>query len=106
VGPVLDDDLLAMPEIQQAIESGTDASVSITINNVDRSSTGRLGGRVAAKYGDKGFPATININMQVRVTVKTFLVYVWWPWVPPVLLSDGLSYLTGLGSDPEQLTDL
>ncbi len=67
MGAVLDDDLLAMPEIQQAIESGTDASVSITINNVDRSSTGRLGGRVAAKYGDKGFPATININMQVSM---------------------------------------
>lgn len=65
MGPVLDDELLAMPEILEAIESGTDATVSMTINNVDRSSTGRLGGRVAKKYGDKGFPATISINMQV-----------------------------------------
>ena len=65
MGPVLDNDLLAMPQIKEAIEHGTSTSVALTINNVDRSALGRLGGAVAAKYGDKRFPATLDINLEV-----------------------------------------
>eukprot|EP00884_Botryococcus_braunii_P009765 jgi/Botrbrau1/18790/Bobra.0386s0105.1 len=64
VGPVLDDDILGLPEIQKALESGGDANIEMEIFNVDRSSLGRLGGVIAKQFGDKGFPGSININLK------------------------------------------
>lgn len=66
VGDVLDDEILAKPEIQEAIRTGGNASLDLEIVNVDRSTLGRLGGAIAKQYGDKGFPGSIDINFTVR----------------------------------------
>lgn len=66
VGEVLDDEILARPEIQEAIRTGGTVSLDLDIVNVDRSTLGRLGGAISKEYGDKGFPGSININFTVR----------------------------------------
>jgi glutamate synthase (ferredoxin) len=67
VGRVLDDELLEMAAVKQAVETGGDANVELEITNVDRSSLGRLGGAIAKRFGDKRFPGTIKINLKVRL---------------------------------------
>ncbi|KAI8562483.1 hypothetical protein RHMOL_Rhmol03G0039900 [Rhododendron molle] len=61
-GPVLDDVLLADPEISDAIENEKVVSKSIKIYNVDRAVCGRIAGVVAKKYGDTGFAGQLNIT--------------------------------------------
>ncbi|KAK2362867.1 glutamate synthase [NADH], amyloplastic [Trifolium repens] len=61
-GPVLDDVLLADPEIADAIENEKAVSKTIKIYNVDRSACGRIAGVIAKKYGDTGFAGQLNIT--------------------------------------------
>lgn len=60
-GPVLDDTILADPEIADAIENEKSVEKKLKIFNVDRSVGGRLGGAIAKKYGDTGFAGDIKI---------------------------------------------
>ncbi|XP_024029344.1 ferredoxin-dependent glutamate synthase, chloroplastic [Morus notabilis] len=61
-GPVLDDVLLADPEISDAIENEKVVNKSISIYNVDRAVCGRIAGAVAKKYGDTGFAGQLNVT--------------------------------------------
>ncbi|KAL1351164.1 hypothetical protein HN51_015114 [Arachis hypogaea] len=61
-GPVLDDVLLADPEIADAIKNEKVVSKTINIYNVDRAVCGRLAGSIAKKYGDTGFAGQLNIT--------------------------------------------
>ncbi|GER25787.1 glutamate synthase [Striga asiatica] len=61
-GPVLDDTLLADPEIAKAIDNETDVNKSVKIYNVDRAVCGRIGGVIAKRYGDTGFAGQLNIT--------------------------------------------
>ncbi|CAN6206347.1 unnamed protein product [Urochloa humidicola] len=61
-GPVLDDTILADPEIADAIENEKDVSKTFQIYNVDRAVCGRVAGVIAKKYGDRGFAGQLNIT--------------------------------------------
>ncbi|XP_027352326.1 ferredoxin-dependent glutamate synthase, chloroplastic isoform X1 [Abrus precatorius] len=61
-GPVLDDVLLADPEIADAIENEKVVSKTIKIYNIDRAVCGRVAGVIAKKYGDTGFAGQLNIT--------------------------------------------
>ncbi|XP_030515796.2 LOW QUALITY PROTEIN: ferredoxin-dependent glutamate synthase 1, chloroplastic/mitochondrial [Rhodamnia argentea] len=61
-GPVLDDVVLADPEISDAIENEKLVSKTFNIYNVDRAVCGRVAGVVAKKYGDTGFAGQLNIT--------------------------------------------
>ncbi|KAJ0043018.1 hypothetical protein Pint_18249 [Pistacia integerrima] len=61
-GPVLDNVLLADPEIFDAIENEKVVKKTIKIYNVDRAVCGRIAGVVAKKYGDTGFAGQLNIT--------------------------------------------
>ncbi|MEN9277534.1 MAG: glutamate synthase large subunit [Thermostichus sp. DG_1_5_bins_95] len=54
-GPVLDDEILARPEIQKALETCGTATLEISIVNTDRCVGGRIAGVIARLYGDTGF---------------------------------------------------
>jgi glutamate synthase (ferredoxin) len=72
-GPVLDDQLLADPDIQAVIQPQANqpnySTVSKTINvvNTDRTIGARLAGRIAADYGNNGFAGQINLNFHGSV---------------------------------------
>ncbi|KAJ6801873.1 ferredoxin-dependent glutamate synthase, chloroplastic-like [Iris pallida] len=61
-GPLLDETLLADPEISEAIEYEKGVSKSTRIYNVDRAVCGRIAGVIAKKYGDTGFAGQLNIT--------------------------------------------
>ncbi|KAK7396178.1 hypothetical protein VNO78_16993 [Psophocarpus tetragonolobus] len=61
-GPVLDDVLLADPEIADAIENEKVVNKTIKIYNIDRAVCGRIAGVIAKKYGDTGFAGQLNIT--------------------------------------------
>ncbi|CAA0812826.1 Ferredoxin-dependent glutamate synthase 1-chloroplastic/mitochondrial [Striga hermonthica] len=61
-GLVLDDTLLADPEIAKAIDNETVVNKSVKIYNVDRAVCGRIGGVIAKRYGDTGFAGQLNIT--------------------------------------------
>ncbi|XP_011027226.1 PREDICTED: ferredoxin-dependent glutamate synthase, chloroplastic isoform X1 [Populus euphratica] len=61
-GPVLDDVVLADPEILDAIQNEKVVNKTIKIYNVDRAVCGRIAGVVAKKYGDTGFAGQLNIT--------------------------------------------
>ncbi|OAY40227.1 ferredoxin-dependent glutamate synthase, chloroplastic [Manihot esculenta] len=61
-GPILDDVLLADPEILDAIENEKVVNKTVKIYNVDRAVCGRVAGVVAKKYGDTGFAGQLNIT--------------------------------------------
>lgn len=63
-GPQLDDEILADPAIQKAIETEGTVSRDYEIVNVDRSALGRVGGAVAKLYGDNRFKGTIELNLK------------------------------------------
>jgi glutamate synthase (ferredoxin) len=54
-GPVLDEQILAQPEVQKAVETCGTATVEIPIANTDRCVGGRIAGTLARLYGDTGF---------------------------------------------------
>ncbi|QSJ17160.1 glutamate synthase large subunit [Nostoc sp. UHCC 0702] len=66
-GPVLDDQLLADPDIQAAISHQTTVSKTLAIVNTDRTVGARLAGAIASQYGDSGFAGQINLNFQGSV---------------------------------------
>ncbi|KAK1428911.1 hypothetical protein QVD17_17751 [Tagetes erecta] len=63
-GPVLDDIMLADPEISDAIENEKVVNKTFKIYNVDRAVCGRVAGAVAKKYGDTGFAGQLNITFE------------------------------------------
>jgi glutamate synthase (ferredoxin) len=66
-GSVLDDQLLADPEIQTAIQNQTTVTKTIPIVNTDRTVGARLAGAIASQYGDDGFEGQINLNFKGSV---------------------------------------
>jgi glutamate synthase (ferredoxin) len=63
-GKVLDDEILADPEVMEAIKSEGNVQRSYPIYNTDRATLGRLGGAIASLHGDSGFAGTISIDLQ------------------------------------------
>ncbi|MBG1271431.1 glutamate synthase large subunit [Nostoc sp. WHI] len=61
-GVVLDDKLLADPDIQAAIRNQSTVTKTYPIVNTDRTVGTRLAGAIASKYGDSGFEGQINLN--------------------------------------------
>jgi glutamate synthase (ferredoxin) len=61
-GRVLDDDLLDDREVTQAIESGGSVERSLSITNLQRAAFARVSGRIAKRWGDRGFPGKIALN--------------------------------------------
>uniref|UniRef100_A0A453AU38 glutamate synthase (ferredoxin) n=1 Tax=Aegilops tauschii subsp. strangulata TaxID=200361 RepID=A0A453AU38_AEGTS len=61
-GPVLDETILADPEVSDAIENEKEVSKTYPIYNVDRAVCGRVAGVIAKKYGDTGFAGQLNIT--------------------------------------------
>ncbi|WP_019498548.1 glutamate synthase-related protein [Pseudanabaena sp. PCC 6802] len=61
-GAVLDDRILADPEIQAAIANQTDLSKSYAIVNTDRSVGARVSGAIAKLYGNSGLASQLNLE--------------------------------------------
>eukprot|EP00244_Chara_vulgaris_P002120 TRINITY_DN135_c0_g1_i2.p1 TRINITY_DN135_c0_g1~~TRINITY_DN135_c0_g1_i2.p1 ORF type:complete len:1782 (-),score=343.10 TRINITY_DN135_c0_g1_i2:689-5836(-) len=61
-GDVLDDELLADPEIVDAIVNGKQVSKTVKIVNVDRATCGRISGRIAKEWGDAVFPGELDLT--------------------------------------------
>jgi len=61
-GPVLDDELLADPQVQTAIQQQSSVSKDITVVNTDRTVGTRVAGAIAKQYGDTGFAGQITLN--------------------------------------------
>jgi glutamate synthase (ferredoxin) len=61
-GDVLDDQILANPEIQTAIQNQGVANKTWEIVNTDRSVGTRVSGAIAKKYGDSGFEGQLTLN--------------------------------------------
>ncbi|WP_193197845.1 glutamate synthase large subunit [Nostoc sp. MG11] len=66
-GVVLDDQLLADPEIKAAISKQSTVTKTFPIVNTDRTVGTRLAGAIASQYGDSGFEGQINLNFQGSV---------------------------------------
>jgi glutamate synthase (ferredoxin) len=66
-GFVLDDQLLADPDIQAAIRQQSSATKSLNLVNTDRTVGARLAGAIASVYGDNGFEGQINLNFKGSV---------------------------------------
>ena len=61
-GAVLDDDLLADAEIQNAINEHGTINKTVFAVNTDRTIGARIAGAIASKYGDNGFQGQINLT--------------------------------------------
>lgn len=61
-GPVMDDDILAIPEISNAIKSETEIIKHFKIANTNRTVGTRLSGIIAQNYGNTGFKGLIKLN--------------------------------------------
>jgi glutamate synthase (ferredoxin) len=66
-GVVLDDQLLADPDIQAAIRNQSSVSKTVAVVNTDRTIGTRIAGAIASQYGDNGFEGQINLNFQGSV---------------------------------------
>ncbi|MBW4560271.1 MAG: glutamate synthase large subunit [Mojavia pulchra JT2-VF2] len=66
-GVVVDDQLLADPDIQTAIHHQSTVTKTVKIVNTDRTVGTRLAGAIASQYGDSGFEGQINLNFQGSV---------------------------------------
>lgn len=64
-GACLDDEILADPEIQEAIKNEGKVHREFDIVNTDRATLGRLGGAIAKQHGDSGFAGQISIDFKV-----------------------------------------
>lgn len=62
-GPVLDDDILQDPEIQQALQDQTTVTKTVQVVNTDRSVGARIAGAIATQYGNTGFQGQITLNL-------------------------------------------
>ena len=63
-GPVLDDEILADIDIQEALTHQTQVFKSYKLVNTDRSVGTRLAGEIAKRYGNNGFEGEITLNFQ------------------------------------------
>ncbi|MEQ9670633.1 glutamate synthase-related protein [Coleofasciculus sp. G2-EDA-02] len=63
-GAVLDDQLLANPEIQACIANQGTITKDVAVLNTDRSVGTRLAGAIAKKYGNNGFEGQITLNFK------------------------------------------
>jgi glutamate synthase (ferredoxin) len=63
-GPVLDDQILADTEIQEALTHQTQVFKTYKLVNTDRSVGTRLAGEIAKRYGNTGFEGQITLNFQ------------------------------------------
>jgi glutamate synthase (ferredoxin) len=66
-GPVLDDRLLADPEIAAAITHQTDVTKDLTVLNTDRTVGARLSGAIASTLGNTGTSGQITLNLKGSV---------------------------------------
>jgi glutamate synthase (ferredoxin) len=66
-GAVLDDQLLADPDIQAAIRNQSSVTKTVAVVNTDRTIGTRIAGAIASLYGDNGFEGQINLNFQGSV---------------------------------------
>lgn len=62
---MLDDEILADPEVQEAIKNEGKVHRTYDILNTDRSTLGRIGGVVAKQHGDSGFAGKLAIDFNV-----------------------------------------
>lgn len=63
-GTVLDDAILARPEVQAAIEKQQTVELELPIANTDRTVGARIAGVIAKKYGNTGFEGQITLNFR------------------------------------------
>jgi glutamate synthase (ferredoxin) len=63
-GPVIDDQLLADAEIQQAIRNQGSVTKDMGILNTDRTIGARLAGAIAKQYGNNGFDGQITLKFK------------------------------------------
>ena len=63
-GPILEDQLLADPEVLAAIDGHGSLARSLAIVNTDRSVCARLGGEIAARHGNKGFGGRLDLTFE------------------------------------------
>ena len=62
-GVTFDDAVLADPEVATAIEQHTMVTKKYHINNLDRAALARVSGKIAGRYGDKGFRGALNFQL-------------------------------------------
>jgi glutamate synthase (ferredoxin) len=63
-GPILEDQLLADAELLAAIEGHGRLARTLPIINTDRSVCARLGGEIAARYGNTGFQGQLDLTYE------------------------------------------
>ncbi len=63
-GPVFDDQLLADPDIQAALNRQTQVEKSFDVMNTDRAVGARVAGAIATQYGNTGFQGKITLNLK------------------------------------------
>ncbi|MGD1948807.1 MAG: glutamate synthase large subunit [Leptolyngbyaceae cyanobacterium] len=63
-GPVLDDDILADADIQQAIANQDEVGKTFDVINTDRSVGARISGAIAKQYGNTGFAGALNFTFK------------------------------------------
>ncbi len=63
-GPILEDELLADPDVMAAIESHGQITRRLTIVNTDRSVGARLSGEIASRHGNKGFQGLLDLSFE------------------------------------------
>jgi glutamate synthase (ferredoxin) len=63
-GPILEDQLLADPELMAAIEGHGRLARTLAIVNTDRSVCARLGGEIAARHGNRGFNGQLDLRFE------------------------------------------
>ncbi|MFY7696202.1 MAG: glutamate synthase-related protein, partial [Cyanobium sp.] len=62
-GPILEDQLLADPEVLQAMKHHGQVQRTLAIVNTDRSVGTRLAGEIAGRHGDKGFTGALALTL-------------------------------------------
>ena len=63
-GPVLLDELLTDPALQQAVDRHGSMTVDLEIANTDRSVGARLAGLIAAQHGNRGFGGQLRLRFR------------------------------------------
>ncbi|MFN7900681.1 MAG: glutamate synthase large subunit [Synechococcaceae cyanobacterium] len=63
-GPILEDNLLADPELMAALEGHGRLARRLAIVNTDRSVGARLAGEIAARHGNKGFQGQLDLTFE------------------------------------------
>ncbi|MFZ4804140.1 MAG: glutamate synthase large subunit [Synechococcus lacustris] len=63
-GPILEDQLLADPELLAAIEGHGHVARTLAILNTDRSVGARLAGEIAARHGNTGFQGQLDLTYE------------------------------------------